>query len=261
MTTDIDEVKEIIARSGNSFHSKVLKHLRDKKWTVLISPYYNDNISGKPREIDLVAEKLFDMKDMFSNFSGYVNVRLFIECKYIPQKTVFWFHDIDDEQSAILLEQKFHCRRDNFETKKHHYKTSKQVAKLFADEKSKTGDNEIFYKALNQSLNGMVNYRSKPTIIRNPRNQEKYIKCTLNYPIIVCNSFDNLYGVQIETEADPYHLQDNFQLEVNYAYINQQNINLNEYFLLDVVNFSRFDDFLESIKVDSDLAAFFLNPG
>lgn len=105
MPSDIDEVKEIILKSGNSFHCKVLKHLKAKGWTILVSPYYNDNASGKPREIDLIAEKAFEIKDHFSAFYGNVNVRLFIECKYIPQKTVFWFYDKDLEKSIKLVEQ------------------------------------------------------------------------------------------------------------------------------------------------------------
>ncbi len=36
---------------------------------VLVSPYYNDNISGKPREIDLIAEKAFNKMDGGEAFS------------------------------------------------------------------------------------------------------------------------------------------------------------------------------------------------
>ena len=89
----IDKVKAIISQSGNTFHSQVLKYLHDKGWTVLISPYYNDNATNKPREIDLIAEKAFETNDR--RYFGTVNVKLFIECKYIPQLTVFWFHNKD----------------------------------------------------------------------------------------------------------------------------------------------------------------------
>jgi hypothetical protein len=64
----MDKVKAIIAQSGNTFHCNVLKYLQDKGWNVLISPYYNDNVSSKPREIDLIAEKAFDAKDSFGKF-------------------------------------------------------------------------------------------------------------------------------------------------------------------------------------------------
>ena len=77
--TDIDKVKDIIASSGNNFHCKVFDYLKEKGWTVLISPYYNDNVSDKPREIDLIAEKAFAWKNSLNRFIGTVNVKLFIE--------------------------------------------------------------------------------------------------------------------------------------------------------------------------------------
>jgi hypothetical protein len=260
MPTDIEEVKDIISRSGNSFHCNVLKHLKAQGWTILVSPYYNDNVSGKPREIDLIAEKAFAIKSTFSSFWGNVNVRLFIECKYIPQKTVFWFHDKDDEKSMALVEQTSPCRRDNIYTKQHHYLSGGRVAKLFADEKTKGADNEVFFKALNQTLNGLIYYRNRGSIIQTRPNQGDYTKYVLCYPVIACNSFDNLYSVNIDTDDDPVRLRGSFQLEVNYAYIGQQGVSANEFFLIDIVDFEVFDEFLGAIKKDAELAGFFLSP-
>ena len=143
--------------------SKVLKYLKEKGWTVLISPYYNDNVSSKPREIDLIAEKAFDVKDnMWGKIIGTVNVKLFVECKYILQNTVFWFHDKDKQKAEELVTQATQLRADNIYTKEHHYLGEvDSVAKLFADERKKSVENEIFYKALNQSLNAMVYYRNR----------------------------------------------------------------------------------------------------
>src|SRR3989338_92021 len=162
MTQDIDMVKEIIEKSGNSFHFKVLKHLEDLGWKTIISPYYNDNLTSKPREIDLIAEKAFQAKDRWNVFLGTVNVQLFIECKYISQKTVFWFHDKNMEQAEEIITNNSPLQKDNTYTKKHHYLDGKnRAAKLFADERSKAAENEAFYKALNQSLNALIYYRNK----------------------------------------------------------------------------------------------------
>ena len=185
----MDAIKKIIAQSGNSFHCKVLRCLREKGWTVLISPYYNDNISSKPREIDLIAEKAFEAKDNLGRFFGTINVKLFIECKYISQKTVFWFHDRDFQKAEDLVTQTTPLRKDNIYTKKHHYLTEPSgVAKLFSDERKKSAENEIFYKALNQSLNAMVYYRDKESIIKLPPGRDGYVLKTVNYPVIICNS-------------------------------------------------------------------------
>ena len=256
----MDKVKAIIAQSGNTFHCKVLKYLQDKGWTVLISPYYNDNVSNKPREIDLIAEKAFDAKDsFFREFIGTVNVKLFIECKYISQKTVFWFHDKDKQKAEELVTQTTPLQTDNVFTADHHYLGKvDRVAKLFSDERKKSAESEIFYKALNQSLNAMVYYRNRESIIKLPKGRKGKIIKTVNYPVIVCNSFENLYRVEIDTHADPSNIAENFQLEVNYAYMASNGSNINEYFLIDILNFDLFDGFLEQIEVDAGLVSSFL---
>ena len=119
MTQDLGKVKGIIEKSGNTFHCKVLKYLQEKSWTVLISPYYNDNVSSKPREIDLIAEKAFKATDSRGEFIGTVNVKLFIECKYISQKTVFWFHEKDKQKAEYLVTQSTPMSKDHSYTKKH----------------------------------------------------------------------------------------------------------------------------------------------
>ena len=88
---DKNEVKSIIETSGNSFHCRVLNEMKSREWHTMISPYYLDEISNKPREIDLLAEKAFKYENYFNDKYGTVNVQLFIECKYIQQKVVFWF--------------------------------------------------------------------------------------------------------------------------------------------------------------------------
>ena len=54
---ELDEVNSIIQGSGNSFHCKVTNYFKEKGWTTLVSPYYMDSSSNKPREIDLIVEK------------------------------------------------------------------------------------------------------------------------------------------------------------------------------------------------------------
>ena len=251
----MDKVKAIITKSGNTFHCKVLKYLQDKGWTVLISPYYNDNVSNKPREIDLIAEKAFEVKDSWtSKFSGTINVKLFVECKYISQKTVFWFHDKDKQKAEELVTQTTSLQADNVYTADHHYLGKMdRVAKLFSDERKKSTESEIFYKALNQSLNAMVYYRNRELIFKFPKGRESRIIKTVNYPVIVCNSFENLYRVEIDTHDNPSNITENFQLEVNYAYVASNGSNINEYFLIDILNFDLFDGFLEQTEVDTRL--------
>lgn len=257
MSKDMEDVKSIIVKSGNAFHSQVLKYLSSEGWTVLISPYYHDNVSNKPREIDLVAEKAFDIKSGVNEFLGTVNVKLFIECKYVSQKTVFWFHNKDKQKAEDLIIRTTRLPKNDRFTEKHHYLGGvNHVAKLFADEGKKSADNELFYKALNQSLNAMVYYRDRESILQS--DQHQYIKQTVNYPVIVCNSFEKLYRVDMESDDNPLNIDDNFQIEVSYAYMDSNGKNRNEYFLIDILGFTFFDRFLKKIKNDTGLISSYL---
>jgi len=258
MKDDHDIVTEIIKKSGNSFHIKVLKYLERSGWSVLISPYYNDNVSNKPREIDLLAEKSFPtVKDHFGRAVNTINVRLYIECKYIDQPNVFWFHARDINSANNLVRSNYYLPDNNRYTLEHHYlKDNLKVAKLFACNKSVQSDNEPFYKALNQSINAMIYHRGKGTIINSPKNQSQYIRHTIDYPVIVCSSLSRLYSVDISTESAPALITDNFQLEVNYAYINASGRNIDEYFLIDITSIDKIDEFLKCIEHDAEIIGF-----
>ena len=246
-------ILNIIEKSGNTFHSKVARHLRGAGWTVLISPYYHDSISNKPREIDLLAEKAFS----YPNF-GTVNIRLFVECKYVTDETVFWFDQKDVEKSRELIKKitpSEFDQRPSLNT--NHYMQIERVAKLFADERKKGSDNEFFYKALNQSLNATVYFRPKGSICR--ADQRRYIRWTMNYPVILCNSFEKLYRTDIDLDSEPSRLDQNFCLEVNYAYLDPAGNNANEYFLIDVLSFTDIEKYLAIVQEDAHSAAQWLN--
>jgi hypothetical protein len=251
MTID-EKILSIIKNSGNSFHSRVTKHLKSKGWHTLVSPYYMDNATNKPREIDLVAEKAFLYPERFEKEHGTINIKLFIECKYIPQKVVFWFDEKNMIETYKWVIKNTPLKENNFYTKKHHYlSTNTKVAKLFAGETKRNFENEVIYKALNQSLNAMVYHRHTGTIIPNERdNYRDPILRTVELPIILCNSFNNFFRVEMDDQSSPYNIDDNFQLEVNYAYTNSKNRNIDEFFLIDVVDFSKLDNFLSLLDAD-----------
>jgi galactitol-specific phosphotransferase system IIB component len=78
------ELDKIIKPSGNNLNMKVAKKLRELGWEVTISPYYVDDTSEKPREVDIIATKLIQYHTL--NFS----VSLFIECKHLMHPVIFW---------------------------------------------------------------------------------------------------------------------------------------------------------------------------
>jgi hypothetical protein len=243
---DQTEVEEIIQRSGNSFHSKVVTALKTKGWSTLISPYYSDISSDKPREIDLLAEKVFPGNHNYGNSRTDVVVKLFIECKYIPQTTVFWFHSQDRIRARQLVTTTTPMRDNNGLTDDHHYLRSNQdVAKLFASESKRDAENEIMYKALNQSLNSLLYFRRGESG-KSPMNG----RVTIHYPVILCHNFAKFYRVNMESEAPATPVQDNFMLEVNYACLDENRKSKSEYFLIDVVEFAKLDELLKHVEED-----------
>ncbi|MDC4224076.1 MAG: hypothetical protein MPW15_07585 [Candidatus Manganitrophus sp.] len=247
--SEIEEVEKLVMNSGNSFHCKVLNYLKAKGWTVLISPYYHDNVSDKPREIDLIAEKAFPIsKPLARHPQGTINIKLFIECKYVPQKIVFWFHDKDKDLAEELVIRSTRLSKGNSYTKQHHYLNGNdRVAKLFASESKKSEENEIIYKALNQSLNAMVYFSRVGSIL--PTTTVKTLN-SINYPVIVCNSFSTFYKVDVDSETKPSSINDHFQLEVLYAYTDTNEKQRTDYFLIDVLDFQKMDGFLDSLQSD-----------
>jgi hypothetical protein len=60
----------ILKRSGHAQHSRVVNLLRGDGWSVVVSPYYSDNFSDKPREIDIIAEKAFSYDHAWHGVPG-----------------------------------------------------------------------------------------------------------------------------------------------------------------------------------------------
>lgn len=139
----------------------------------------------------------------------------------------------------------------NINIEKHHYFQNLPVAKLFAskdDHNNERGtENDPMYKAINQSLNALVYYRQEHSII--PETRHSKVVKVIYYPIIIFNSLNDFYQTSInESGNNTTPITDTFQLEINYAYISKEHINQNEYFLIDVVDFNKFEVFLDNLE-------------
>ena len=252
---NLEDIKKIIEMSGNSFHCEVVKYLKSKGWHSLISPYYLDSMSNKPREIDLVSEKAYPrIKEFpFGGQSGTINIKLFIECKYIPKEIVFWFDKKDIESTKKWVVSNTPLKENNMFTNQHHYiKSNAKVAKMFGSSTKPKYENEVIYKALNQCLHAIVYNKLKGSIVPINDGYHQNILGKMMIPVIVCNSFDHFYKVEIEDQNNIEKIDDNFQLEVNYAYLDKNGNHKNTFFLIDVVDYSKFDKFLSSIDGDAE---------
>ena len=254
-----DELLELVRNSGNNFHAKVARWLSENDWHVIVSPYYMDQTQNKAREIDLIAEKLWGVKDRLGRLMGYVAVRLFIECKFVPSHSVFWFAKKDQDSAQELVWSNGLFQANNRNTSKHHYLAqSSKVAKLFATSAIKAQENEPFYKALNQALNAMVSMRDRQVSVPELKKSRKSPLAVIEFPVVVCNSFDKIYSVDFYAESQPELIKNNFQLEVRYAYIDRDNYQRDDYFLLDFVEFNKLENFAKAIDEDAKVAVLLL---
>jgi hypothetical protein len=245
------EIAEDLAKSsGNNFHSKVVKFFRDSDWAVLVSPYYVDPSTDKAREIDLIAERLFLTEDRFGRTNGYIRFRLHIECKYINQTTVFWFDKQDGKRARKAIEAKTLFKSDNTFMNHHHYLGHEQkVAKLFSSEKNKDTESEPMFRAINQTLNGLI-HNDQVDLRR-----VEGLTChkTIEYPVIICSTFETFFGKELGSDdaGGLTQITENFFLEIDYAYrLSEPGRTMNDYFLIDVVEFKQLSKFLHALDME-----------
>lgn len=225
---------------GNDFQYRVKKVLTDAEWNVRMSPYYNDSFSEKPREIDIIAEKIF-LPAPNSVYNSTVVVRLFIECKYIVEQTTFWLEErsIEKAKEVVDSSRTFHQVAENYGVQtNHHYLLNDLIAKLYRTE-GKNPDGDPIYKAITQCLNATIYYRNHPTDLKNKYNRGRQRIGELNYSVIICNSFEKFLKKDTTTDSTVTPVTEPFQLEVDYAYTKKDSQE-EELFYIDVL---RVDDF------------------
>lgn len=244
-------VKDLIKESGHEFHFKVVKFLKEKGWSVLISPYYTDNMTDKSREIDIIAEKKYDIRPNYRDRNKpkkTLTVRLFIECKYINRTVYFWFDDIDKMKAIDSIREDI-----PFESPKNtliegfHYFKDNQVAKQSANRAQQKGqDRDIIYGAINKILNATIYYRENPIYLIDQDEDYEDEYSERNYCLIICDKFKNCY----KAEGDSWiNIEDSyFIFGIDYAYLDTNRNSRNKYFLIDVVDFNKFDDFWDEIE-------------
>lgn len=244
----LQEIKDSLQKSGHSLHADVVSKLRGLSWRVLVGPHYSDNFTDKPREIDIIAEKDFFVDEDYEGRLGTITVRLFIECKYITSNTVLWLDAKDKIKAGGLVEnQGLDNPNQQSRSWEHHYFTDEPVVKLTSFVGSaKSDDKEVINQAINQSLNALIYYKNKYEIVprQNANTRTGNISTTVEYPIIVTRSYDKLFSTDLGNIDNIKTIDKPFQIEVNYAFLDEERKRRNEYFLIDVVKLDDLVSFL-----------------
>ena len=171
------------------------------------------------------------------------------------------FTDKDRASAEKLVCASARFRPDNIYTKKHHYLAqSPRVAKLFTSNVARGTDNDPYYKALNQVLNAMVSMRGGRVTVPALKKWNSSPMAVLEFPVVVCSSFKQVFGVDFYADSKPQPVADNFQLEIQYAYLDKSGAQRDEHLLLDFVDFDRLKLFVSAIDEDAQSAAFFAQP-
>ncbi|MEI6296538.1 MAG: hypothetical protein WCO84_02710 [bacterium] len=252
-----DGIIKLIEDSGIITHKKVIDILRGQGWKLSIAPYYYDNISNTVREIDIIAEKQFNLSSEVKSSKVQVNVQLFVECKYIKQEIVFWFDDRDIDKAVIKMEKSsdleiLHNRFGaDITMDKFHYLTNDKVAKLFSTNMNKE---DVIYKAITQCLNAQIYYDqwyNHPIHFDFSGHREVVTKI-LKYPIIICDNFNNLSKIDFNEDVGVGYknelIKDSFQIETNYTFLDKAQKAKTEYFLIDLLNINDVGAFLDNLK-------------
>jgi hypothetical protein len=103
----------------------------------------------------------------------------------------------------------------------------------------------------------MVSMRAQAVALPELKKRQRVPTVLLEFPVVVCSSFGQMYAVDFFADSSPEVISDNFHLEVQYAYVDRNGTSRDDYFLLDFVEFAKLDAFQAGIDQDAQTAAFF----
>ncbi len=238
-TERLEAAKLLAIESGIPLHKHVINSFSQGGWAVLIGPHFVDNITDKPRELDLIAERVFLIDQ--TNKIHTIKIRLYIECKYVPDDAtvVAWFKTKDISSTRELIKK---GSPNSFSYDKHPYWYNSKAARLIAESRNGKNESGIVAKALNQVISGYLYFRTGKTLIPDASNAEN--EYTYHLPVIVLSSFTNLFSDEIADKADISRITENFQIETDYSYFHKGTTK-SDYFLVDVLSQDTIHDFLK----------------
>jgi len=82
-------LQQELDNSGHNLHLKVVRQLQNAGWHTDLCPYYCDDTTSKPREIDIVASKKFPVTDDLGRVLAEFACWLYIECKRFNHEIAF----------------------------------------------------------------------------------------------------------------------------------------------------------------------------
>ncbi|MDO8514138.1 MAG: hypothetical protein Q7S50_01180 [bacterium] len=230
------ELEKLVKESGHNLHLDVYEILKNGKWKADLAAYYVDDISDKPREVDIQAVRPFlgsrapseSIETLFSTF-------LFVECKWFKKPiAIHSLENSDVANTAIVtanIDRKGLTDYPYGPANYHHYVKAGHVGKLYVSEEH----NEIF-----NALTGAV----KSLCFHLGTRQEK----GFYYPIVVFDGINGLYDI--------FNRKDNGIVEraiiaFNYSYRDVASHKpITRLFYVDFVHRKKLDELLKDIQAE-----------
>jgi len=241
-----EKIKQVIAKSGNDLHVEAERMLKKAGWHVTSSMYYIDSSTEKARETDIIATKDWDINDNFGKKVLTLRARLFIECKKISEPVVIWTKDktIDAAEDLardnnILRGEEYINYSDNIPPQIHHYLTPNKV--IYQWDTIKEEQNDFLFKGVDSCLKSLLFFKHR---FRNTH----YV---IDYPIIIIDPLSVLKE-RDSSKIGASPVDCNQQIELYYSYLPISGGDKTSYFLVDVVELAKLNDFQQMLR-DNDI--------
>lgn len=189
------KLKKAIKESGRNLHLEVAELLSSSGWETDLSVYYCDDITDRPREVDILAKKKISVYQGKCPDKYKFEVFLCIECKYFRDEFAFrlWPNNRDDSKEAILVSTKNvrEMSKENLEDiglGGHHYLIPDKLSKLF-DASNRNQDRDIF-DAITSSIKSLIFF------------QNKTVGTSIFYPVVIYDGIPGFYLVEKSKNND-----------------------------------------------------------
>lgn len=223
------------AKSGTNLEVDIAEKLRNFWWWVKTKQHYLDPFENKPREIDIIASRKIEINDKFSSESVVFEMKLFFECKYLPDVKGLYVRNNDinkNLESFLNLSVYNDLCGDFFHTYRkisdyysnHRYLIQKEIVYDSSDNSEKW----FWVPAIKQVIHGMMS--------KNHKSNETY---SVEYGIIIADN-----SKKISLRRDWKRENDNFTQPLLFWIDYVSTSGRSVFYLVDVISLDQLDNFL-----------------
>ena len=233
------DINELFDNTKNwaNLENKFVKILKSFWWTIKENIPYLDPVTDKQRELDILAIKTYLVweNNHWINKPELLEMRLFIDCKNLPNGLGLYVHNVDKENlyEAFLNKPIYSRLYDNYFqmnqdlpsiVKEHRFFTKKKIVY----KSSNNDDRSIWIQWTNQILHAMHSTFYSSSAYWN-----------IDYPIIAVNKLTDI-AIESEEDGSREFASDNMLYWINYIVKPNK-----KHYIVDIVGLDKLEQFLE----------------